>query len=199
MSTARSKIIDIVVVVAVIGLAIAFAYYKFGNQGNSIGAHKTLENLAKPIEGMPADGSDPSASAQIAIGGGTSKDTKKGGLPEVTWEMLHKLNYETGEVPDDLKKFDGKKVKIAGFIVPLSDEVDTLDNFLLVPNPQACIHVPPPPPNLIVNVELKKPVPMDSVSNPSWIEGTLMIQTTEHAYGKASFYFIADKIEEYLF
>ena len=48
--------------------------------------------------------------------------------------------------------FDGKRVKIPGFVVPLEGTAELTTEFLLVPYFGACIHVPPPPSNQIVYV-----------------------------------------------
>lgn len=127
------------------------------------------------------------------------KPQKKGMITEVKWEDLYKLDYKTGKAPDSLKKLHKTRVKIPGFIVPLSDDMRALKEFLLVPNAQACIHVPPPPPNLIVYVVLDKALPIEQVSNPSWVEGTLLIESTTSEYGAASYKMQAEKMEEYKF
>lgn len=115
----------------------------------------------------------------------------------VKWEVLHQLDYKSGTIPDVLKKIDGKMVKIPGFLVPLSDNYNVLNEFLLVPDPQSCIHVPPPPPNLIVHVHLKEPIPSEEAFNPAWIIGRLKIETTESEYGSASYKMQADKLEKF--
>ena len=48
-------------------------------------------------------------------------------------------------------------VRIAAFIVPLEDNMQESDEFLLVPYFGACIHTPPPPANQIVLVVPAKP------------------------------------------
>ena len=99
------------------------------------------------------------------------------------------------EMPKILADLDKKKVKMAGYIVPLTDNFEILDEFLLVPTPQACVHVPAPPPNLIVHVKLKKALPVEKVSNPSWILGPLQIRTTENLYGESAYQMVADRLE----
>lgn len=125
---------------------------------------------------------------------------KVSGKPvEVKWELLYKLDYETGKAPEELRVYDGKRVKIAGFVVPLSDNYSELDEFLLVPDAQSCVHVPPPPPNLIVQSKLKKPLSSDKVFNPAWVTGVLKIEKTESQYGAAGFQMNVEKIEEYVY
>jgi uncharacterized protein len=76
--------------------------------------------------------------------------------------------------PNPVKTLDGKYVKLPGYIVPLeSDAGGLLNEFLLVPYFGACIHVPPPPPNQIVYVKLKKPFNLRSMADPYWVIGTI--------------------------
>lgn len=118
---------------------------------------------------------------------------------EVKWEQLYTLDYKTGTAPKELKVYDGKRVKIAGFVVPLSDQYSVLDEFLLVPDAQSCIHIPPPPPNLIVQSKLETPLSLDKVFNPAWITGILKIEETESEYGSAGFKMVVEKMEEYVY
>ena len=69
--------------------------------------------------------------------------------------------------------YDGKQVKIPGFVVPLEGTQDTTSEFLLVPYFGACIHVPPPPPNQIVYVKFSEGVPIDNLYDAIWVIGTL--------------------------
>lgn len=70
-------------------------------------------------------------------------------------------------------KYDGQRVKIPGFVVPLEGTVDKTTEFLLVPYFGACIHVPPPPSNQIVHVTFKEGVSIDNLSDAIWVTGTL--------------------------
>ena len=69
--------------------------------------------------------------------------------------------------------YDGKDVKIPGFVVPLEGDDKNLTEFLLVPYFGACIHVPPPPSNQIVHVKFEKGVPVDDLYDAVWISGKL--------------------------
>ena len=100
-------------------------------------------------------------------------------LPEINWKMLQEFDLNTGVGPDELMELDGKIIRMPGFVVPLTDDYTELQEFLLVPNAQACIHVPPPPANLIVTVKLREPVPADESTNPAWVIGRFKIETTE--------------------
>ncbi|WP_299017961.1 DUF3299 domain-containing protein [uncultured Photobacterium sp.] len=71
-------------------------------------------------------------------------------------------------------EFDGKKVRIPGFLVPIefSDAMVTTD-FLLVPIAGACIHMPPPPANQIVHISFPDGYKMKNVRHPVWVEGII--------------------------
>ena len=61
-------------------------------------------------------------------------------------------------------------------MVPLEfDYVEglTVEEFVLVPDAGMCIHVPPPPPNQMIFVKLKKPEKVRFMYQPILIEGVL--------------------------
>ena len=96
-----------------------------------------------------------------------------------------------------LKKLMEKWLRFQDFWSHYLTNYNVLNEFLLVPDPQSCIHVPPPPPNLIVHVHLKEPIPSEEAFNPAWIIGRLKIETTESEYGSASYKMQADKLEKF--
>ncbi len=102
------------------------------------------------------------------------------------WKTLQGLNVKDHSITPELKAAIGTRVKIPGFAVPLSDSLSSVDEFLLVPNQQACIHVPPPPPNLIIHVRLPKALSMEEIAGPLWAEGILRLKTIESMYGSSS-------------
>lgn len=127
-----------------------------------------------------------------------SSTTKSdGAYVETDWNMLRKLNYETGERPPELAALDSKAVKVPGFVVPLDDDDTGLSEFLLVPSPQACIHVPPPPPNQMIMVRMKSGQAPKRSWGPVWIMGTMHIATTDSQYGKISYMIHGDSAEPY--
>lgn len=70
-------------------------------------------------------------------------------------------------------ELDGKQVKIAGYITPITFDGDKVIDFLFVPYHGACIHVPPPPANQIVYAENVKNLSADATYDPVWLTGTL--------------------------
>ena len=100
----------------------------------------------------------------------------------LSWDLMSQLNIESGEMPDTLRKFDGKILEVTGFIVPLElDEyIDKVKEFLLVPDPFSCYHVPPPPLNQIIHVSMKKAIPLDMDFRGVTIKGKLSISPHEY-------------------
>lgn len=118
-------------------------------------------------------------------------------VSEVDWQLLGEFDYVTGQGPAALTALDGKMVKIPGFMVPLEDNQRKVTEFLLVPTPQACIHVPPPPPNQMVLVDMEPGRESEVAFGPIWIYGKLMLKSKRHQYGESSFSMQGVKIEPY--
>lgn len=116
---------------------------------------------------------------------------------EVDWLKLRELDLNTGKMTEALAKLDGKPVKVPGFVVPLEDDDQGLSEFLLVPSPQACIHVPPPPPNQMVMVHMRSGQAPKRSWGPVWIKGRLYISTADSQYGKISYKLRGDSAVKY--
>lgn len=82
-----------------------------------------------------------------------------------------------------VKKMDGRRVKMAGYIVPLEVGREGLSEFLLVPYFGACIHTPPPPANQIVFVRFDKPVRGYRTMDAVWVSGKLDLQRAQSQMG----------------
>ena len=76
--------------------------------------------------------------------------------PAALLEKIERLSEEA-EIRNRtlVSKLDGHVIKLPGYVLPLDFEGTLVRSFLLVPYVGACIHVPPPPPNQIVHVQLK--------------------------------------------
>lgn len=120
-----------------------------------------------------------------------------GDAKEVDWRQLGDMDYITGNVPAELKSLDGKPVKVPGFMVALEDNMRQVKEFLLVPSPQACIHVPPPPPNQMVLVNMSDSSTAQVEFGPVWVYGILKITPKKHMYGESSFQLVGHRIEPY--
>ncbi len=115
---------------------------------------------------------------------------------EVDWRLLGEMDYITGKTPSELKALEGQVVKIPGFMVPLEDSQQEVTEFLLVPSPQACIHVPPPPPNQMVYVKMQT-TGHQVAFGPIWVYGKLNLVTKKSMYGEASFELLGEGMEPY--
>jgi len=71
---------------------------------------------------------------------------------------------------------DGREVSLPGYALPLEFSGTAVTEFLLVPYVGACIHVPPPPPNQMVFVQLKQEFVVDDLYSPVWITGRMSVQ-----------------------
>ncbi|MES3037615.1 MAG: DUF3299 domain-containing protein [Bdellovibrionota bacterium] len=116
---------------------------------------------------------------------------------EIDWRLLQEMDYLTGKASEELKALDGKTVKVPGFMVPLEDNMRSVTEFLLVPSPQACIHVPAPPPNQMVYVHMKNDGKNPVAYGPIWVYGELKLETKKSMYGDTSFELIGTRIEPY--
>ena len=128
-----------------------------------------------------------------------SKSFSKGGVSfrEINWKELVQLDYKSGKKSGNLPEIENKMVRRPGYIVPLTDGTSVLEEFLFVPNEQACIHVPPPPPNLIIKARLKNKLAFEDVYNPSWLYGKLEITETKSQFGAASYQINDADLEKY--
>ena len=95
------------------------------------------------------------------------------GVTEEMWEdevFLQKVEKAGLLINDEVV---GQKIQIDGFMVPLEFDYGeglTVEEFVLVPDAGMCIHVPPPPPNQMIFVKLKKPEINPKLINPWGIQ-----------------------------
>lgn len=74
-------------------------------------------------------------------------------------------------------KYDGERVSIAGYLLPLDFDPDGTTEFLLVPYFGACIHEPPPPPNQVVYLKSSAPYAVTSLFEGVTVTGTMRVQS----------------------
>tara|TARA_R110002167_G_scaffold38699_2_gene120260 strand:- start:805 stop:1395 length:591 start_codon:yes stop_codon:yes gene_type:complete len=95
-------------------------------------------------------------------------------------------------------EYNHKKIRIPGFIVPLSfGENNSITEFFIVPFFGACIHVPPPPPNQIIFGKYPKGFQLEALYDPFWVEGTLSTELIENDMATAAYSMSIDKISVY--
>ena len=111
-------------------------------------------------------------------------------------EALEKLKAAWAEAPVE-PSLDGKRLKLAGFVIPLERKGDAVLELLLVPYFGACIHTPPPPANQIVHVILKKPAEGLKMMDTFWISGALSLQRGDSSLGIYGYRMIGERLDPY--
>lgn len=132
----------------------------------------------------------------VAIYGFTRGNSSSSSNKVVDWEMYRRYDPSSGGIPAALQALDGQKIRSPGFMVPLEDNRAQVTEFLLVPNPQACIHAPPPPSNQMVYVRMVAGS-AKTLFGPVMVEGTLRVSSQTHQYGTASFQIYGENVESY--
>ena len=111
-------------------------------------------------------------------------------------EALEKMKATWAEAPVEAA-LDGKKIRLAGFVIPLERKGDAVLEFLLVPYFGACIHTPPPPANQIIHVILKKPAEDMKTMDAFWISGTLRLQRGDSSLGIYGYRMTGERLDAY--
>lgn len=93
--------------------------------------------------------------------------------------------------------WDGKTVRIPGFIVPFDYSGKGVTAFILVPYVGACVHVPPPPANQLVFVTTKIPYENSRLFSAVNVTGTLGVSSLSTHIADVGYALAADKIEAY--
>ena len=132
----------------------------------------------------------------IAAGNTVSQETRVEAA-EIEAELINEgidvdsLLARRDEIRDLRKKragavvieLDGASVKMPGYALPLEYDGMKVKEFLLVPWVGACIHTPPPPPNQIVYVKLKKGIENAGGFTPVWVTGEMKVKAaTKNLY-----------------
>lgn len=108
------------------------------------------------------------------------KDTKFDAQGKRFQEALVSTNVVT--------EYDGKSIRIPGFVVPLESANERMvTEFFIVPYFGACLHMPPPPPNQIIHVVVKEGIELENLYDPFWFEGRLALKTIETETGMSAY------------
>ncbi len=112
-------------------------------------------------------------------------------------ELMEKLKTFWRESPV-VHDYDGKIVKLPGFVVPLEMDAKAIQEFLLVPYFGACIHTPPPPPNQTVYVVIDKMHAYHGqLFDTVWVTGKISVEKLPSELGEAGYRIEARKVEPY--
>ena len=127
-------------------------------------------------------------------------ESQEAGVVALSWKDLQRYDYKKNHLPDDVReKISHPVVQLAGFAVPLQASSSSLDHFLFVPSQAYCVHVPPPPPHLMIEVKMKKKqaISTKALRGALVITGQLKLTQRKTAYGQASWYFHGDRLQPY--
>lgn len=113
-------------------------------------------------------------------------------LPEESEEglkIVERIQAELDNIPTN-PKWDGKWISLPGYIAPLETQNAVVTRFLLVPYFGACIHVPPPPVNQTILVEMKQKhgIALHLSEYPFMMTGKLSLDKTKTDIGNAGYH-----------
>jgi hypothetical protein len=112
-------------------------------------------------------------------------------------ELFDKLRDLWAEAPV-VDALDGRRVRLPGFVVPLTTDATEIREFLLVPYFGACIHVPPPPPNQTVYVITEADgAYRGELFDTVWVEGTMRVERFTDDLGEAGYRIDAVSVSPY--
>lgn len=130
---------------------------------------------------------------------GSAQDQINNKVDKATGEHANSRYQQALESTDVRPEFDKRKIKIAGYIVPLifNDEM-VVTEFFLVPFFGACIHVPPPPPNQMIYIAHDKGLTLENLYDPYVVKGTLRAKSFDSGeMGNSAYSMDVGVIERY--
>jgi hypothetical protein len=100
---------------------------------------------------------------------------------ELPIKLLGNFDYDIekgGNIPDDVKKLNGSKIKTFGFMIPI-DQADKITQFALVPSLFACCFGQPPQVQHTLLVKTPKGKAVAYYPDELAVEGTLKVEETK--------------------
>jgi uncharacterized protein len=83
---------------------------------------------------------------------------------------------------------NNQRVRLTGYVVPLETDAEgKMTEFFFVPFYGACIHVPPPPPNMLIHVSLSKAIDTPQIWDPFWLRGVMHTETQRNAIAASAY------------
>lgn len=113
-------------------------------------------------------------------------------IPEGKW--MSRARKQRGGPPALVTEFDGQRVRIGGYVVPLDFEATSVTEFLLVPFVGACIHVPPPPANQIIYVKTTEGFKVTDLFDPVYVTGKMEAKIASTGLAEAGYTIDADSV-----
>jgi len=127
--------------------------------------------------------------------------TGKTDLPEVLRGIIQ---HESAPLASQQPKFSGMRtdwngriVRMPGFIVPIDYSGTGVTAFILVPFVGACVHVPPPPPNQLIYVTTADPYESSGLFESVYVTGVFGTAATATQLAEIGYALSADLIEPY--
>jgi len=96
-----------------------------------------------------------------------------------------------------VEALDAQRVRLPGYLVPITLDGERVREFLMVPYFGACIHVPPPPPNQIVFVTLPTAMDLDDPYGAHWVTGILSTATSSTELADAAYTMEGELVERF--
>ena len=129
---------------------------------------------------------------------------REGGALEATAERLGIISHDQiSSMPEQdafggtTDAYNGKRVRLPGFVVPLEYLSTGVTTFILVPFVGACVHVPPPPPNQLVLVTSEEPHAFSGLFEPVMVTGMFGTAAASTELADIGYALSAEKIEPY--
>ena len=91
--------------------------------------------------------------------------------------------------------WNGKLVRLPGFVLPLDFDGARVSAFILVPFVGACVHIPPPPANQLVLVTTQTPFNSKGLYDPVNVTGRLNTASTSTELADVGYALVAQRIE----
>lgn len=93
-------------------------------------------------------------------------------------DLMRQIELRSTAVVHDL---NDQLVRLPGYALPLEFNGTAVDELLLVPFIGACIHVPAPPANQVVYVQLNQSYVAGNLFEPVWITGRMKVQQSSRS------------------
>ena len=93
--------------------------------------------------------------------------------------------------------WNGRTVRLSGFIIPLDFKGTGVTAFMLVPYVGACIHVPAPPANQLVLVTTERPFESDGLFAPVTVTGMFGTASMSTQLAEVGYALSADLVVPY--
>lgn len=105
--------------------------------------------------------------------------------------------FEQPQATGVTTEYDGRIVRLPGYLVPIEYDGTGVTAFILVPFVGACVHVPPPPANQLVLVTTERPYELKGLFDPVTVIGMFGTSATSTDLAAIGYALSADRIEPY--